>query len=207
MNWRRCTRCAPRSGWVRLSASSSVRTCPPAVAFNRSGSCGCWHFSPASAMFRRSRRSASPRATTARARRLNCGLIEPGRAADFVILDRGTAFGRARSPRQYPQGRPPRDRHGHHRRADPYRSLTQYTACYRPARDRQAIVRALIRDSATVREWSLQAYANSPVLCCVATWCPFSSDLRLLRCDLWGDLRVSRRIQCGKPSFIEFYRS
>ena len=25
---------------------------------------------------------------TARARRLNCGLVEPGRAADFVILDR-----------------------------------------------------------------------------------------------------------------------
>ena len=65
---------------------------------------------------------------TARMRNLDCGLIEAGRAADFVLLDRPATFRRQDTPRKRSARRPAGDQHDDHRRRRPDAALTQYAA-------------------------------------------------------------------------------
>ena len=55
---------------------------------------------------------------TARERKLDVGLIEPGRAATFVMLDRPLHSGREDATRQHPARRSPGHRHDDRRRRD-----------------------------------------------------------------------------------------
>jgi enamidase len=56
---------------------------------------------------------------TARMRELDCGLIEVGRSADFVIMDKAQHSAGKTIPRQRAARRPARHRHDHHRRDRP----------------------------------------------------------------------------------------
>ena len=59
---------------------------------------------------------------TARMRELDCGLIEVGRSADFVIMDKAQHSAGQDHPRQRAARRPARHRHDHHRRHRPHHS-------------------------------------------------------------------------------------
>ena len=75
---------------------------------------------------------------TARMRELDCGLIEPGRAADLVIMDRAqhTAGG---TLRERAAGRSAGDQHGDHRRRRALRPLAQHAARDHPRRGRHGL--------------------------------------------------------------------
>ena len=76
---------------------------------------------------------------TARMRALDCGLIEVGRAADFVIMDRAQHSRRQDHPRQRAARRPPRRRHDDHRRHRAHPAQPQHAAGDQGAGDRRAL--------------------------------------------------------------------
>ena len=65
---------------------------------------------------------------TARMRALDCGLIEIGRSADFVIMDKAQHSPGKNYPGKRATRRPPRHRHDHHRRHHPHAKKPQHAA-------------------------------------------------------------------------------
>ncbi len=80
---------------------------------------------------------------TARMRELDCGLIEVGRAADFVIMDKAQHSAGKNHPRQRAARRPARHRHDHHRRHRPHPAQPQHAAGDQGAVDRRALKASL----------------------------------------------------------------
>ena len=76
---------------------------------------------------------------TARMRALDCGIVEVGRAADFVIMDKAQHSAGKDILRQRPARRPARHRHDHHRRHRPHPAQPQHAAGDQGAGDRRAL--------------------------------------------------------------------
>ena len=78
---------------------------------------------------------------TARMRELDCGIIEVGRSADFVLMDKAQHSPGKNILRKRAARRPARHRHDHHRRHRPHPAQPQHAAGGQSAGDHQ---RALI---------------------------------------------------------------
>ena len=77
---------------------------------------------------------------TARMRALDCGIIEVGRSADFVIMDKAQHSAGTNILRQRGTRRSPRHRHDHHRRHRPHPPQPQHPAGRQGAGDCRALV-------------------------------------------------------------------
>ena len=78
---------------------------------------------------------------TARLRELDCGLIEPGRAADLVIMDRAQHTAGKDLLESVRMGDLPGDQHGDHRRRGALRALAQHAARHHAGGGRQRLTR------------------------------------------------------------------
>ena len=86
--WPRCWRCARRTSSSSPSASSSAPIRPRAPACSRWESCARSRCSASLGEIDAATAFCFATGNTARIHELDCGLIEPGRAADLVIMDR-----------------------------------------------------------------------------------------------------------------------
>ncbi len=125
---RAVTLCARRRNWASSSASSSAPTRRPAPACSRSASCAWSRCCPRSAKSPPEIAFCFATGNTARMRALDCGLIEVGRAADFVFLDRAQHSAGKTLLDSVAARRPPRRRHDRHRRHRALAAQPQHAA-------------------------------------------------------------------------------